>query len=210
MDIIDTIAGCTVKHEVQDSSKPLCVLGVLLTERGIKIREEMLDVLHDKFDLYVVEQPAPGRLFEYPALLYTKKLTQETGRPCLYLHTKGAGNHNAVQQIVRRMWYDELVSKIDKYLAAVDTATPTVACPYCSSEGVTWFNGFVVNKPAMELANITENTDRYYYEAIFSNENCKGVTVKGIILDNIEKANVQTMFNDMARKYGSLKLSALY
>ena len=210
METIDMIEGCAVKHETSSTNKPLCVLGVLLTDKGIEIREEILIMLRGKFDIYTVEQQAPGVLFEYPALLYVRKLTQDTGKPCLYLHTKGAANPNYAQPLVRKMWYDELIGKHEKYLEAVNTNIPTVACPYCSPDGVTWFNGFVANRLAMEYANVVKNDDRYYFEAMFSSKNCDGVTVKGIVMDNIRKYNIQDMFNDMSTKYGKPKLSALY
>ena len=210
METIDTIEGCVVKHETSGTNKPICVLGVLLTDKGIEIREEMLSMLRGKFDIYTVEQQAPGVLFEYPALLYVRKLTQDTGKPCLYLHTKGAANTNYAQPLVRKMWYDELIGNHEKYLEAVNTNIPTVACPYCSLDGVTWFNGFVANRLAMEHANVVKKDDRYYFEAMFSRKNCDGVTVKGIVMDNIQKYNIQDMFNDMSTKYGQPKLSALY
>ena len=122
METIDMIEGCVVKHETSGTNKPICVLGVLLTDKGIEIREEMLSMLRGKFDIYTVEQQAPGVLFEYPALLYVRKLTQDTGKPCLYLHTKGAANTNYAQPLVRKMWYDELIGKNEKYLESVNKA----------------------------------------------------------------------------------------
>ena len=181
------------------------VLGVLKTENGYAIRDEILNNLSEH-NFLLIEQEPPGKLAEYPAIKYAIKMAIDLDEPVLYLHTKGAANsipqitpcrksfadfipHNATlkdwQVCVRKMWYHEFGKNIDEYLNAVKRDIPTVACPYTGPGKATWQNGFVMNPSAatqlLQIFKLTNN--RYWYEVMFSE--CKNVEVKGIISNKI-------------------------
>lgn len=189
------------------------VLGVLNTERGITIKNEILENLKDH-NLLSIEQEPPGQQFEYPAIKHAITTAIELKEPILYLHTKGAANEippihknssgqsiatfmppNATlkdwQHCVRKMWYNEFGNiYIYKYLNAVKGERPIVACPYTSSNKATWFNGFIMNpSAASELQKVFKlTTNRYWYEVMFNE--CPNVEVKGLILNTDNKADI--------------------
>lgn len=183
------------------------VLGVLRTERGLKIKDEILENLKTH-NLLMIEQDPPGKQAEYPAIKYAIKMAIELNEPILYLHTKGAFNEippipkipgrksidtfmpagatlKDWQPCIRKMWYNEFGKNIDKYLDAVKGNEPIVACPYTGPGKATWQNGFVMNPAAAkELQKIFKfTTNRYWYEVMFND--CKNVIVKGLINDKI-------------------------
>lgn len=181
------------------------VLGVLKTECGLKIKDEILEKLN-KHKFLIIEQEPPGKQAEYPAIKYAIKLAIELNEPILYLHTKGASNQipsitpgrktfanfmpsgaklKDWQPCVRKMWYHEFGENIDKYLETVNENKPIVACPYTGSGKATWQNGFIMNPlAAKELQKVFHfTTNRYWYEVMFNN--CKNVIVKGLINDKI-------------------------
>lgn len=51
--------------------KRKCVFGVLCTEEGLRIKNEMSAWLNDKYDVFVVEAEPPNTLYEFP---FIKKL----------------------------------------------------------------------------------------------------------------------------------------
>ena len=147
--------------------KRKCVLGVLKTEEGLRIKAEMLAWLEPKYEVFVIEQEVPGKLYEWPALKFAADLSENSMEPVLYLHTKGAGNPREQQRWVRNFWRDEFVGHIEQYFEAVDVLNPTVVAPIASKKNrICWFNGFVINPlAAKELnKNITLKTDRMWYE----------------------------------------------
>lgn len=81
-----------IKHMSEDSDRILCVFGVLNSEIGREIQNEMLEWLLPEYDVWCVIQPEPGSLFEYPALRFAQWLMQKQGcqEYLLYVHTKGA------------------------------------------------------------------------------------------------------------------------
>lgn len=185
----------------------ICVLGVLKTERGLKIKEEILNNLN-MHNFLCIEQEPPGEMFEYPALNYAIKAAIDTNSPVLYLHTKGAFNSVPYQSTengrktifdfmpkdaskedwqksVRKMWYNEFGKNVQKYLNAINENKPIVACPYSGPGKVTWQNGFIMNPlAAKELSKIFKfTTNRYWYEVMFNR--LKNVEVKGIIRNDI-------------------------
>lgn len=182
----------------------LGVLGVLLSERGKSIKQEILDNL-PMHSWSCIEQEMPGKYAEYPALKHAIKVAIEMNEPVLYLHTKGAYNeipkisgkisfHTFMpsganlkdwQPSVRKMWYHEFGENIDKYLETVNENKPIVACPYTGSGKATWQNGFIMNPlAAKELQKVFHfTTNRYWYEVMFGE--CKNVEVKGIISNKI-------------------------
>ncbi len=158
-------------------NKPLCVYGVLKTELGLKIKDEMLEWLNPLYDITEVDQEPPGILFEYPAIKKTVELSIEKDEPVLYIHTKGAANpnHDWFQPLVRKIWKDnfgnkELMDKIYDYSKNVQE--PVVTCLFTGTGRECWFNAFVVNPIAAKIMNEklkdpSKIVDRYYYERMF-------------------------------------------
>lgn len=77
------------------SSAHICVFGILETKHGLKIKQEMLQWLTGKYNVYCVSQKPPGTLFEYPALYFAQWLCKVREVPyLLYVHTKGAARNS--------------------------------------------------------------------------------------------------------------------
>ena len=168
-----------VKRLNPQSRKPLCVFGVVDNEAGHAIEEEMLQWLLRNYN--VIEVLHDGTKFEYPALSYMQKLCKETGKPCLYIHTRGAFHRWNTTKPTHRMWRHEFGSRRADYFGVVSTAGPTVACPFTGNEDHTWYNGFVANAQAMEaIGELHLFTDRMFYEHMFRN---KGVQVIGLLVN---------------------------
>ena len=65
-------------HKTNNSEdKPLCVFGVLENNYGLKIEEEILKWLLPDYNVYIVYQKYPGKLFEYPALRFAQWLIKK-------------------------------------------------------------------------------------------------------------------------------------
>lgn len=146
--------------------KRKCVLGVLKTEEGLRIKEEMLCWLRDKYDVITVEQNAPGKLLEYPALKLAVETAIEFNEPILYIHTKGAANVNQAQFFVRELWKREFNRHAEEYFQF--DAKPQCKAPIVSSStNVCWFNAFTMNvaaaKEIQKTFGFTEN--RWHYES---------------------------------------------
>lgn len=141
--------------------------------QSIKAMTPMLEYFKekdDRFDLYFMKHD--GSDFEKPGLLAAKQLSMESKMPTLYLHTKGAYNWNLAQDFVIRMWFNEFVINIDKYISAIDSNQPIVASPFIGT-GTNWYNGFLGNYEAWNKLVVPEhNGDRYVYEQqLFKNDN---------------------------------------
>ena len=148
--------------------KPVCVFGVLLTEEGKLIKEEMLQWLNKYYNVYIVEQLAPGVLFEFPAIRFLQYICQKDNLPyALYVHTKGAANPNDSQVLVRKLWALEFTEFQKEYLNIINSDKPKVAVPFTGKEKNTWFNGFFINKPALDFLNLVNDDHRYHFEAMF-------------------------------------------
>ena len=162
----------------------------MLTEDGLAIKSQMLSWLNKYYKVFCVDQSPPGVLFEYPAIYYTCRMAVDANCPVLYIHTKGAANPNPVQHLVRDLWYKEYgTSNLMKYFNVVNTAIPTVASPLTSSNGITWFNSWIINSAAAKkiLSRLTVSNNRYYYEQLFKNST--DINVVGILshtMDNID------------------------
>ena len=168
------------------SNKYLCVFGCLLTDIGKQIKREMLTWLTSSYHVLCIDQQPPGRLFEYPAMLYAAKLSVDTNQPVLYIHTKGAANQNHLQAKVRHLWQIEFgTSHASKYFSVVNSNNPIVATPFASPEGSTWFNGFVMNPAASKIClqvindfnhpiskHLKPENIRYRYEHMFRDTKC--------------------------------------
>lgn len=146
--------------------KPLCVIGIVNNERGLKIAEEMLDWLNPIYEVHKVYHD--GSKFEQPALRYLQDLCIKEHRPCLYLHTKGAYNRSEFSQQVRQIWKHEFTKHWQTYFDLVDRPYAVVSCPFTGSDKTTWYNGFVVNWQAMQdHPTINPNKNRFKFEKLF-------------------------------------------
>lgn len=147
-----------------------CVFGVLKTEKGMIIKDNILSYLNERCDVLCIEQEPPGILFEYPALKYTLKMAIDLNCPVLYLHTKGAvdPNHSWYQEYVRKLWKVEFgTDKIFESYNKIISETPKIICPIAGKDGrQTWWNGFIINPAAAKELTKTFHYDRnrYYYE----------------------------------------------
>lgn len=158
----------------------ICVLGVLKTEEGLRVKDEMLQWLRLVHDVYAVEQEAPGSLYEFPAMALAIEMCHKMQAPVLYLHTKGAANQHKVQEMVRKMWQGEFGNpeKMKEYLKLVDGVEPRLAAPVVGDESQTWFNGFIMNPAAATVLRDTIRpcTDRYYFECVARNTSVQVVS----------------------------------
>jgi hypothetical protein len=156
---------------------------------------------------------------EFPFIASVIMKSIRTRKPVLYVHTKGACNPMSKafelnkktgvnvpdtataydsQRIVRAMWKYEFTHNFNKYIDAVSTDKPVVACPYTNSVKTTWHNGFVINPPAAYLLTKTfhEAKNRYYYEKMFKDTD---INVIGIRMNDVERGNYsqQNMWQDL-------------
>jgi hypothetical protein len=193
--------GSVIVHDIEEE-KPICVFGILNTSLGLKIREEMMLWLPKHYS--IIEVYHNGKCYEYPPIKLAQKLCLELGVPyTLYVHTKGAFNITIGQAPVRDIWKNEFsTDKRFAYLNAIDTTEATVVAPYISDEGHTWYNGFFCNKAAWGKKKIEKNTDRYYFEHMFTlNDNIKliGIIKEGMSAVEAVQA-VKDYLIDMIRK----------
>lgn len=146
--------------------RPLCVLGVVNTERGHAIKDEMFEWLEPLYDVQCFVHD--GSKFEYPALRYAQTMSISSGLPVLYLHTKGAYNRADLSAEVRRMWRHEFGQNRDLYFRLVSRPYAVVACPFTGSDKTTWYNGFVANTRAWsEIPPIESISNRMKAERLF-------------------------------------------
>lgn len=184
--------------------KRKCVLGVLKTELGLKIKEEMLAWLSPLYDVMTVEQEAPGELFEYPAIKMAACLAAESYEPVLYVHTKGAFYQNPTQPHVREYWRQEFVEKAEQYFAPCEKNKddPVVTAPVVAkNKKVCWFNGFVMSPGAARQLNrvLATKKDRMWFEQDMWGQ-CDNVNVIGILRDDAETP--EQAFDAFCRVYG--------
>lgn len=181
----------SIEHVASKQDAPLCVLGVLNTNRGNMIKKELLEWLTPEYDVYCVYQNSPGVLYEYPAIRFAQYLLNKTeSNYCLYLHTKGAANSNTMQIKVRNYWKQEFSGENKtKYIDVVKNNDSVVSCPFEGENGNTWFNGFFVTRTAInKLGTIQPNKDRYYFERMF--KDFKEVKVNGLLLQGVSSFQV--------------------
>lgn len=158
-------------------------MGVLRTDLGIKIKEEMLEWLIPLYNVTTVEVDPPNDVeFEYPFLKKACEVSIDNVEPVLYLHTKGAACDNQAQPLVRGLWRHEFGKTRDLYFdTASKFAEAVTVAPFTSlANSICWFNGFVMNYTAAEQINnkLRIAKDRYWYEQKMLNEagvNCIGL-----------------------------------
>lgn len=180
--------------------KRKCVLGVLKTELGLKIKEEMLAWLSPLYDVITIEQEAPGVLYEYPGIKMAASIAVECNEPVLYLHTKGAAMDNAAQPIVRNFWKREFGHNSDKYFKAVEGDKPLVSAPITNPEHkVAWFNAFVINPAAAKdlMPVLYIQKDRYWFEQEIWKA-CPNTEVIGVLTDKFEGEKTWGLFMQLA------------
>ena len=144
-----------------------CVLGVLKTEEGLRIKDEMLEWLTPDYDVAIAEQEAPGVLFEYPFVKKACEVSMLYDEPVLYLHTKGAANPNPLQAVVRRLWQYAFIKEKEIYFNTVAIPKPVVSTLIASFEQkICWFNGFVMNSAAAKnISAVLKPTEkRFWFE----------------------------------------------
>lgn len=186
-----------------------CCFGCLLTNEGKKIKQEMLEWLNTCFNVSCIDQNPPGELFEYPAIKYTIDTAINLNKPILYIHTKGAANKIAYipdrpkpqktfvdfmpsnakledwQIVIRKMWKEQFTKNLNTYIKNLNLNKPMVVCPFSGKTKTTWLNAFIINPLAAKELQKTfhVDTNRFYYENMFTNTN---IEVKGICLNNID------------------------
>lgn len=194
--------GITLEAYLDKNTDIICVFGCLLTDAGKKIKQEMLDWILPKYDCFVVNQEAPGKLFEFPGLVMAKKVSIMYNKPVLYLHTKGAAHSTNVYNQVncRLVWKDEFINHYDEYYNEVnkDKNIAKVLCPFCGTkQNTTILNGFIANEKAWRIVNIPNPVERLRYEHIFNSVNVK---MFGRILNNVnDLCNKDTGFRKMLK-----------
>lgn len=200
----------------------LVVLGVLLTDEGRRIKQEMLNWMNPEYEVLCIEQEPPGKLFEYPAIKYTAKLAVEMNEPVLYIHTKGAANPvpgwasrmmnrkfnvppyakpEDCQKVIRNLWKHEFTGeRLEEYYKRCDVDSPTVCCPYTGKEKWTWWNAWIINPSAASilLKRLKQTGFRWYYERLFAG--IKEIDVVGMRMNNLYSTtfdNTVELWNDI-------------
>ena len=188
-------------HKTTNSlNKTLCVFGVLENNNGKKIEKEMLEWLIPNYNVYIVYQKFPGKLFEYPALKFAQYLINKLNETLLlYIHTKGAfyPKRGNIQNVVRQLWKYEFSGKNKKkYIFPILNNQTDVTTMFSGVKKVTWFNGFFASQRAFRIIrNKLKNRfkKRHKYEILFKKTK---VRVLGII-----ENNVKGKVHPLARKY---------
>ena len=162
-----------------------CIFGILDNERGLKIANEMKKWLSTKYE--IIECHHDGSLFEYPAI----KMASEMNEPVLYIHTKGAGNDNGCQPIIRNFWKRQFIDNYDKYI--IELNSHDVVCPFSGKEKHTWYNGFMTNPKAFDSIRhllVEPNPNRYFYEDMWIGTD---TDVFGIVSNEIDHTTVHKL-----------------
>jgi hypothetical protein len=180
-----------IKHKFDKtlSNLPVCVLGVLVNKKGLEIEKSMLEWLLLEYDVYCVYQKYPGKLYEYPALRFAQWLSIEFNISIiLYVHTKGAFYPREVQKNIRILWKNEFTEPRKKlYINLLKNNISDISLPF-RHESCTWYNGMFISNRAFQLKDkIDINSNRYYYESLFKNDNksFNYVRFKGVLNDSI-------------------------
>ena len=161
----------------------------------MKIEKSMLKWLIPEYDVYCVYQKYPGILYEYPALRFAQWLSEMNNISfVLYVHTKGAYNIAAFQEIVRELWKREFTKyNKKKYIELLKNNFCDIALPFRFKYS-TWFNGMFISQRAFNLINQIEYDpkNRWNYEFLFirSKKINNPIRIKGVICDNITADNL--------------------
>lgn len=182
-----------IKHYSQNSkNKIMCIFGVLANQNGMKIEKEMLKWLIPEYDIYIVYQKYPGKLYEYPGLRFAQWIIQSLNKTLLlYLHTKGAFYSRKFQEIIREFWMNEFKYPRNQiYIQAILKNKSDISIPFRKGYS-TWYNGMLISKRAFDLIpEIEVNKNRFFYEGgVFHVNN---IRIKGIINDNQSPYEVES------------------
>lgn len=190
-----------INKHFSEHTKIYCVLGVLLSDEGITIKNEMLEWLIPEYDVITVEQELPGKLYEYPAINYAVNLAKETKELCLYVHTKGAANNGSIQEKIRNMWKQEFVENKNYYLNKFSQHKndAVIICPFTGPDKNTWFNGFYITpEAARKTQELSFQPRRHYWEAMYKENDA--VKIIGRVFTDI--ANIKNDENiELLLKY---------
>lgn len=174
-----------------NNSDSLCVLGVLDNNAGQVIKNELINWLSNKFQLFIVQQKFPGKLYEYPALNIAKQLSTKLNKNLLYVHTKGAFYPRAEAPVIRNIW-KKLFN--DKYAWCLNylSKTNAMCCPFSGNSKIPWYNGFFADPIAWSKLNIIPNDNRWYYETdLFKPTD---ILCYGYYNNNLNNSNEMTNF----------------
>lgn len=177
------------------NDKPICVLGILNTQRGVQIATSMEEWLCPIYQVYEVLHD--GSQFELPALLRAKELALETKRPVLYIHTRGAVNEYWTTPKTHTMWRHEFGAQWRKYQMIAAQYYPTVVAPMVDNKR-TRYNGFVANASAWERIDLHPVEDRHVYEDLWSEDELTSVI--GTLIHK-ERFALQEIHNYLKRNY---------
>lgn len=178
--------------------KPLCVFGILDNERGRTIAIKMRRWLRPVYEVHEILHD--GTRYEYPALKYMQDLCKKTGRPCLYVHTRGAVNVWNTTEATHKMWREQFGIQWQKYFTLAEAEFPLVVAPFVDEDKETRYNGFVANAAAMAaIPEIKPNPDRMVYEKLFANST---VPVVGLLIHSPEN-NIGAIRQYLFRNYGN-------
>lgn len=170
----------------------MCIFGVLANQNGMKIEKEMLKWLIPEYDIYIVYQKYPGKLYEYPGLRFAQWIIQSLNKTLLlYLHTKGAFNPRKFQEIIREFWMNEFKYPRNQiYIQAILKNKSDISIPFRKRYS-TWYNGMLISKRAFDLIpEIEVNKNRFFYEGgVFHVNN---IRINGIINDNQSPYEVES------------------
>lgn len=183
---------------VGKEGNPLCVLGAVDSVIGRAIEREMIEWLIESYRVHIVWHD--GSTYEYAALSYMQALCIKTGKPCLYLHTKGAYNKPMRSYSIRQMWRHEFGYRRDVYQNLVNIQFPTVVCQFTGADRLTRYNGFIANKAAMEaIPTIMPSENRFIYEQLFRDH--EEVNIIGSIYYDIETSNIRKAHEYLQKYY---------
>ena len=181
-----------IKHKSKnDTNKIICILGVLVNQKGIRIEKEMLKWLLPEYDIYSVYQKYPGILYEYPALRFAQWIIYALNKTIiLYLHTKGAFNPSIYQGYVRKIWRNEFQKTKDNiYIQYILSNKTDISIPF-RKDGYTWLNGMFISKRAFDLIpEVQISKVRHFYECNLFN--LANIRIKGILNDNQSPYNIR-------------------
>ena len=162
-----------------NTTRPAVVLGVLDTPRGREIAERMQVWLqqYGYSDVHIYRHD--GSRFEYPALIYAQRYSVESGKPVLYLHTRGAVNTWPTTEQTHRMWEHEFGKLAGFYATLINAQSEAcVIAPFIDNNCTHRYNGFVANSKAWALAVIHENVERHAYEHLWRGTGVRHIGLK--------------------------------
>ena len=188
------------KYSSIEKKQLICVLGVLVTNLGLKIEKELTYWLEKDYEIYKVYQKYPGILYEYPALKFAQWLVENKNISfLLYLHTKGA-SHKIISKrdnLIKNLWKTEFSKPRNQlYISQLISNKADVVTPLRTGF-VTWFNGMFISKRAFQLNNILENKNRYIYEVYFKNNITR---IKGIVSNHCKNRTAYLILYDNKNK----------